>query len=129
VEKIVEARGEYVTIGDLALQLGTSRKRIGQIVRANKIEIAKKRVQAPKGEFYYAKAVSDTSVIQIQELLQKFNPPKDKRQKKGKIEEVPADVSYGEGIIISQDFKTGQTWGQGIRAWWERERVERLMIV
>lgn len=117
---------EYVAIGALALELGTSCQMAGQIVKH--LGIPKRSMRQGK---WYKMCIEEKHVPRIKEVYKDFSVTKEKKEKpkvenkKAKDKCTARDNSdkLFRNPIVSVDLRTGVTGGQGIWAYWAK-RVE-----
>jgi hypothetical protein len=119
----------YISIGDLALELGTSCQKLGKLIKHNNIE-TKSRYNREKTS--YSKTVTMDASKTIKELLPNFNMEKHSRIKLKKEDVKTKKVKRKEysdeqfvNPIVGRYWGNGndERWGQGIRAYWARERL------
>jgi hypothetical protein len=123
---------EYISVGDLALDLRTSKQKLGRLIREYNLETNTMKV----GRKRYRLCVATKEVEKIKRLIKTFKLPKwsrkceEKRKRlktenekePGKTREERSLEELFEDPIISVDLKSGVTGGQGIEAYWAKER-------
>lgn len=120
---------EYVAIGELALELGTSCQKAGQIVKY--LGIAKRSMRQGK---WYKMCIEEKHVPRIKEVYKDFSVTRDKKEK-AKAEEKKSKIKHHIGDNLDRFFTepiigrywgngTDERWGQGLQTVWEKERCE-----
>ena len=118
---------DYISTGNLAIDLKTSKQKIGQIINSLEIERYIKR----DGK-WYNKCIAIADVDRVMAVIDDFQVdqtgtkvlPEQKRKRRKANEFGDNSAKLFKNPIVVVDLKRGVTDGQGICAWWNRESYE-----